>query len=763
MISLQKEFEKLLARTGVKKTPIRIRTRDFLLPYLIAPMRVENRPDYLIVGDQYHRTIAIVGIPRSIRAGFLNALMSLQGDFDVSMHIQPMPTEDVVERLNHELIKIQTDIFAMETQGEIVPPSLKIKRDDTEKTLSLVQTGEEKFFDLSFYINVRARSLDRLNELTERIVSILGQLSLFYKTCNMQMAQAMPSILPLANNELGITRNMTSSALSACFPFTSSSLQVMEGGVVIGVNDLTKIPLTVNFFDLQNSNALIIGASGSGKSFSVKTMLLRLRNSGVKLFVIDPQGEYRSMAQRLGKNVQIVDMSPGSGLSVNPFDLGNMKIEEKIHSLMALFSILSDFELTAPARSMLDTLLLEEYSKRAGGKPLLFEDIYKRLMQIAETNKKDDYPLRNVALSLALRIKPFVAGSVQSFNKPTKVDLGADFIVFDVSYFVDKMSTVAPPAMFIILDFLINKMKEDVSVRKAIVVDEAWRLLKSENISDYLLVFAKTARKYNTSLQIITQELGDLAKSDAGQAVLSNTAVKLLLRQDPAVIDELSTCLKLHSEERLRLLTAEPGHGLMLLENNRIPYYSIFMPEEERYISTKPVHVAELRKIAKKETRAQSSIGILDFERGFYKRTDLDDSQVRELLSRGFRVAKAYDLDSQVPIDYLYRPEPPEGERHTILKMQLAQIVRHYTEKVETFSSAGPDVLFVAKDGRKIALEVETGDGNPVHEKVQAGHLSGVDEFYFIVTGKELVDKYAPFGKVLTRGEAARFIHQCFI
>ena len=434
---------RLLRLVGVKKRAKRRLPRSTLLPYLLSPPRIENNFSYIKVGDQYHKAIAVIGVPRSIRAGFLNSLMSLQGDFDVSMHVQPVQTEAVVERLNHELIKIQTDIFSMDARGEVIPPSLRLKKDDTEKTLANVQTGEEKFFELSIYINVRARSLEKLNEATDRVESVLGQLSLFFKPCDMLMDKALVSVLPLATNELGITRNMTSSALAACFPFTSSNLQVAENGIILGVNDLTNIPIVVNPFDMQNSNVMVIGASGSGKSFSVKTMLLRLRRGGAKVFVIDPQGEYAALAGKLGHRAQVIDFCPNSGFSVNPFDLAGLTPNERIHSLMSLFAILFGGELTAPAKSMLDGVLIDLYAQRVGlSESVLFSDVYKRLMEIAKCNKGDDYPLRNVALSLAIRIKPFVDGSMQCFNKPTKVDLDSDFVVFDAAYFIDKMRTL---------------------------------------------------------------------------------------------------------------------------------------------------------------------------------------------------------------------------------------------------------------------------------------------------------------------------------
>jgi type IV secretory pathway VirB4 component len=573
----KKIFEKLKLKSddesSMKKT---------LLPYLLAPSSIINEPDHIRIGEYYNRVIAVVGIPRVVKAGFLNRLVMQQGNFDISFHINPKPVEFVITQLNNELIKLSSDMYLMQSKGEIVPPSMKIKYDDMIKILGFLQTGEEKLFDFSFYINIRSNSIEKLNELTEKISATLGELSLLYKVMDMEMHDSIPSIIPLAEDRLKITRNMTSSALAAAYPFTSSNLQISEKGVVIGLNNFTNLPLIVDIFSLQNSNALVLGGSGSGKSFSIKSLLLRLSKNNTSIFIIDPQGEYRKMAGMISDS-QIIDFSPSSRNAINPFDLNKMSLNEKIEGLQTLFGIIAG-ELTPIQKSIIEEVLYEVYElyENAGKISPTFKDVY-NLLEKKSKNKQ----IQKDVITLKQLIKPYTRDSLKCFSTQTKVNINSRFIVFDISYFMDKISIATSPAMFIILDFLSNKMREDIE-RKVIVVDEGWRLLKSKNISDYILVFTKTARKYNTSFQIITQELGDLAGSDAGNAVLANTSIKLLLRQDPANIDEISKALKLSEGDSTKLMTAGVGEGVLILENIKIPFRSFCTPEEEKVITTKP-------------------------------------------------------------------------------------------------------------------------------------------------------------------------------
>lgn len=751
---------------GLKeKTPLS--AKQALLPYLLAPSSVENHADYIKVGGQYNRIIAAVGIPRIVRAGFLNSIMMHQGELDVSMHISPQPVEETIARLNHELIKMSADIYSVESKGGIVPPSLRMKLDDTMRVLQLLQGGEEKLFDYSLYVNVRAESLEKLDSLTSKVLATLGQLGLLCKITSLQMHDALPSVLPRAENRLGLTRNMTSSALAACFPFTSSNLQVMENGVVLGVNDLTGIPLVIDLFSLQNSNALVLGGSGSGKSFSVKTMLLRLRRAGVKIFIVDPQGEYVKLAKKFGAGAQVVDFSPEGKNSINPFDMLGLRLSEKTHALMSLFTVICG-ELSPAQRSLLDEAVYAIYEQRgvsdfAQTKDApTFRDLYAFLKEKADSPREHALS-RSTALALVNRIKPFASGSLRCFCAQTSVDLKADFIVFDVSYFIDKMQSVAPPAMFITLDFLLNRMKQDPRERKAIVVDEAWRMLRGPSISEYLLLFAKTARKYNASLQIITQELGDLGKSEAGAAVLANTAVKLLLRQDASEIEAVGSALRLNVSEKNRLLVAEPGHGVLLIGNSRIPFYSIFMPEEESFITTRPEaslqqEFSELHS----QKLVEKSFEKLDFANGFYRRSELVPEELMLLLKNGFTIVTAYDIRLKRPIDFVVKRVPPESPYHTVYVRQVEQLLREFTDNVKIAATGDVDISFVDKAGKKIGFEIETGTRSDFASRQDAKHLLQYDELYYLVASIQLVEKYQKIGKVITRSQVERFVEERF-
>jgi len=153
----------------------------FDLAKLLKPSFVHNEPDSIQINDTYNRIVMAVGYPRTIQEGWLDRIVSAEGTFDLSLHIEPASIELILGKLNQELVKQKSDILASETKG-IVNPSLKVQYDDTYKTLQSLQSGEEKLFNLSFYVNARATDKNELELATRKIESELNSMMILPKT-----------------------------------------------------------------------------------------------------------------------------------------------------------------------------------------------------------------------------------------------------------------------------------------------------------------------------------------------------------------------------------------------------------------------------------------------------------------------------------------------------------------------------------------------------------------------------------------------------
>ncbi len=570
---------------------------------LLRPSFMKNSPDFVQLNGELNRIVMAVGYPRTIREGWLDRIVSSSGNFDMSMHIAPSAVDAVLTRLNHELIKQEADLLSAQANG-IPSPSLRIQRDDTLKVLERLQKGEEKLFRASLYLNARAFSKENLEKLCSKVLSDLNSIMIIPKIPFLRMAEALKSMLPLQEDRLGIGRDITSNALSACFPFTTAFFDPGSDGIMLGFNRASGVPVVIDHYGLPNHNGLILGTSGGGKSFAAKLFAIRNILAGTKTVIIDPQGEYREMAGRFGGKV--VGFGEKGTAAINPFDLNGMQVEEKVPMLVEFLRILLG-GITAEQEVFLANALPKLYRKKAvisskGKKALwsnkdvagadsrlpMMRDLYAEVIATRKASKAGErYSLEH----LEARLRPLVKGGCRFLDSDTTVSMDSPVLCFNIAEVQEKLK---PALMFLIMDHVHRTMRASRE-RKLLLIDEAWSLLKFGETAEHIFGLIKTARKFGLSVVIITQEAEDLIYTGAGKAVLANTAWKFLARQEPAVINDLAKKFKLNREERNLLLTAMPGEGLLFSLNDHIPLKVVASPQEYRMVTTKPEEISGFR------------------------------------------------------------------------------------------------------------------------------------------------------------------------
>jgi type IV secretory pathway VirB4 component len=402
------------------------------------------------------------------------------------------------------------------------------------------------------------------------------------------MPNAFLSTAPLGRDKLTITRNMDSTSLATTFPLTSAELSSDEG-VLYGINSQNESFIIFDRFSLENSNMTIFATAGAGKSYFVKLESLRSLMLGSEVIVIDPEAEYKALAEAVGG--EFVSFSFNSPSKINPFDLsdiyeeGENQLGLKILTLHSLFKVIMG-PLSATQEALLDRALVATY--RAKGitqnpetqkkEPPLMEDLYKILVGM-ETNEAKD---------LAARIEKFVKGSfVGIFDQQTNIDIKNPFTVFSVK---DLQESLRPIAMFIILDFIWTRIKKTLK-KRLLVVDEAWHMMRYPDSAQFLWSVVKRARKYYLGLTTITQDVEDFLAQDIGKAIVTNSALRLLLKQSPAAIDKIGEIFYLSEGEKQLLMAANIGEGIFFAGPHHVPIKVVASPDEHKLITTKPQEI----------------------------------------------------------------------------------------------------------------------------------------------------------------------------
>ncbi len=580
---------------------------------ILKPSFVRNEMDCFHMNNELNRPIMAVGYPRTIQEGWLDRIVSSEGSFDMSLHINPSPIDSALTRLNRELVKQDADLLAAQMKG-IVNPSLKIQHEDTLKVLERLQKGEEKLFSISLYLNARAAGKEKLELLTRKIFSELNSIMIIPKIPFMRMHDAIKSVLPLQDDRLRMARDLTSDALSACFPFTTAFFSPESEGIMLGFNRTSGVPVVLEPYGLPNHNGLILGTSGGGKSVTAKLFIMRNLMRGIRTIIIDPQGEYVALTEKNGGKVielGVIGRKPGAqAMAINPLDLRGKTIDERLPAVVEFLKILLG-GISHEQEIFLLNSLPEIYGEKKGkaqnkkigdeihDAPLdagirpdarhspKLADIYRHVISCKKGAKAGG---RGIYESLEAKLRPFAKGNYSFLNRDTMLDMGSCLTCFDISQATDQLK---PALIFLIMDFVHMSMKKDRE-RKMLVIDEAWSLLGRGEGSEHLFSLIKTARKFGLSIVIITQEAEDLISTPAGRAILANTAWKFLARQEPAVIEDLAGKFRLNEEEKALLLTAAPGEGLLFSLNDHIPLRVVASPEEYRLVTTNPEEMKAL-------------------------------------------------------------------------------------------------------------------------------------------------------------------------
>jgi len=560
---------------------------------IIAPPAIEVDFDYLKIGNKFFRTLFIAGYPRFVSANWLAPLINFDHSLEIAMYIYPIEGKGVLDNLRRKIAEMEAEIQTDVERGRLIDPSTQAKLEDARSLQEQLVKGAERFFQFGLYISIPADSLEELNKVTKEVTSTLGSLLIIAKHATLQMEDGFKSTVPTCIDKLMITRNMDTTSLATTFPFTSSELTANEG-VLYGINEHNDSLIIFDRFSLENANSVIFAKSGAGKSYLVKLEALRSLMFGTEIIVIDPEAEYKALAEAVGG--EYITFGFQSQSKINPFDLsaiyeeGENELGLKILSLHSLFKVVMG-QLSSTEEAILDRALVLTYKmKGITSDPAtqkkeapLMEDLYKTLIGMEEAQAK----------GLAERIEKFVKGSfVGIFDQHSNVDIRNPFTVFSTK---ELEESLRPIAMFIILDYIWTKIKKDMKQR-ILVVDEAWYLMKYPDSANFLYSIAKRARKYYLGLTTITQDVEDFLTGDYGKAILTNSSIQVLMKQSPAAIDKVAQVFYLSEGEKQLLLSSNIGEGIFFAGPNHVAIRVVASPDEHQLITTRPEELIEIQK-----------------------------------------------------------------------------------------------------------------------------------------------------------------------
>ena len=627
----------ILCRQESNERPFEQREKQVVAEYMTAGRSLDEIPvnefyapsqidlshgRYICIDGVYYAYLLIPsnGYKSQVPAGWLSLLVNAGDGIDLDVFLSRQPKDRMIRKLGQQLRINRSKIKeTSDTNTDF---------DDLDGAIRsgyFLKDGlgnNEDFYYLNLLVTITAASVDDLEWKCAEMKKLLLSQDMDVQTCSFCQEQAFLSSLPLVSLEKHLyersKRNVLTLGAASCYPFTSYEM-CDDNGILLGVNKHNNSLIIVDIFDsrvYKNANIAILGTSGAGKSFTMQLMATRMRRKGIQVFIVAPlKGhEFHRACSNIGG--EFIQISPASKNCINVMEIRKVdkSVDElldgpgveksllaaKIQRLHIFFSLLIP-DMTHEERQLLDDALIRTYAKlgithenstlndpadpsRYRTMPVL-GDLYEVLKESQETRR------------LANIINRLVNGSARTFNQPTNVSLDNKYTVLDISELTGDLLTVG---MFVALDFVWDKAKENRTEEKAIYIDECWQLIGANSnrlAAEFVLEIFKIIRGYGGSAICATQDINDffaLEDGKYGKGIINNAKTKILLNLEDEEARRVQSILHLSEAEVMEITHFERGSGLISTNNNNVTVEIKCSQMEKELITTDRRELQEL-------------------------------------------------------------------------------------------------------------------------------------------------------------------------
>ena len=619
----------ILCRQQSSRVPIPVRVQDIVSEYLAAGKDTDDIPcteffapqtidfthgKYICVDGLYHSYLMVPsqGFKSQVAAGWLSLLVNAGDGIDVDLFLSKQPKERMVQKLGQQLRINRSKIKdASDTNSDFDDLDGAIR---SGYFLKNGLSNNEDFYYMNLLITITASSIEDLEWREREMRKLLLSHDMGVVTCSFREEQAFLSALPLVSLEKHLyarsKRNVLTTGAASCYPFVSFEM-CDDNGILLGVNKFNNSLAIVDIFNslvYKNANISILGTSGAGKTFLLQLMALRMRRKGIQVFIVAPLKGHEMY--RACKNIggEFIQISPASKNCINVMairktdktvdemldgaSLEKSELAAKIQRLHIFFSLLIP-GMSPEEKQLLDEALIKTYALKGithdndSLEDPLNPEQYREMPVLADLYEvliKDDQTKR-----MANILNRLVHGSASTFSQQTNVNLDNRYTVLDISELSGDLLSVG---MFVALDFVWDKSKENRTVEKAIFIDECWQLIGGSGnrlAAEFVLEIFKIIRGYGGSAVCATQDLNDFFALDDGKygkGIINNCKTKVVLNLEDEEAQRVQSILRLSEAELMEITHFERGNGLISTNNNNISVEFKCSPLEKSLITT---------------------------------------------------------------------------------------------------------------------------------------------------------------------------------
>ena len=552
-------------------------------------------PKYIEIDNTYYSGLILINYFREQTDLILKTIIDTNINLNISIFYEKQDTYKTIRDLTYHIGNVGVDLTEKNQNRQDIDIAA-FTYNDAKYIRKEMQVNSEELYYLYIYITTFSNDVKDLEYLLNKIEGVLQGKGIQTRRAYFREEQAFLTTLPIMENSLDLKeaakRNVLTSGLVATYPFISSAI-FDEEGIFIGTNIYNNSLVFIdrhNSNKYKNANICIFGTSGAGKSFYTKLLILRNRLLGIEQYIIDPDREYGPLCEALeGTSLKI---GPSSNTYINVFDIREESIEEdgqgylanKIGKLIGFFNLIFG-NLNEEEKAILEESVIELYKQKQitfDDKSLYKEDENKISIKPIFKNTydmpilQDFYELlgkNEKTKKFQIKLIPFVKGSLKFFNNYTNVELSNKLIVADVYELGEDNLKYG---MWLCTDLFWDRIKKDRKVKKAIYLDEIWRLIgvtSNKEVASFIYKIFKTIRKYGGSSVAITQDVSDLFSLEEGtygKSILNNSEIKTFFSLEEENIKVLEKYTNLSEKEKIEIKSLKRGECLMFIGNEHI-------------------------------------------------------------------------------------------------------------------------------------------------------------------------------------------------
>jgi len=567
----------------------------------ICPDTFEFEKDHFRMGRKYGRVIFLKEFASYIKDSMVSELCDLNRNMMLSLDIIPIPTDEAVREVENRLLGVETNITNWQRRqnqsnnfSALVPYDMEQQRKESKEFLDDLTTRDQRMMFAVLTMVHIADSKEQLDSDTETLLTTARKHLCQLSTLTYQQMDGLNTVLPYGLRRINAIRTLTTESTAVFIPFRAQEIS-HTGGIYYGQNVISKNMIIANRKQLLNGNSFIMGVSGSGKSFTAKREIVnQILSSEDDIILIDPEREYSSLVKAMGG--EIIHISATSENHINAMDMNkdygdgaNPVILKSEFVLSLCEQLIGGQNLGAKQKSLIDRCTAGVYrnymQNNYRDNPPTLQDFHRELL------KQDEPEAKEIALAIEL----FTSGSLNTFAKPTNVDVNNRLICFDI---LDLGKQLLPIGMLVVLDSILNRITQNRAKGKNtfIIIDEIYLLFQHEYSANFLFTLWKRVRKYSAFCTGITQNVDDLLQSHQARTMLANSEFIIMLNQASTDRMELARLLNISDLQLSYITNVDAGNGLIKVGSSLVPFTDQFPRNTKLYrlMTTKPQEQAEI-------------------------------------------------------------------------------------------------------------------------------------------------------------------------